>query len=272
MITFFHKTFLVHMNGLSTIHMQYLMKRSIIILTTFLSIGLAGISYAGYLDDWPDDAICSWMEQASPPEYIVDEAIKRNLDCVPDSVTKTTKNESKIIIYDVVFSQTDLDDLLSQSMGKTDYDFSQYKLAKSHNKLQCFFRIRRVVYENKDEGEIEDWNIAEGYLVIDGGKVNIDVNRSRWRMSGLSDDPSYLENEVNLRLTEDGHLVGKMAYFTHHINTGEAPRSPFYVELIKHKKSKPLNYNSSKKESAELWIDVEEWAGGVLLLSNCKKK
>ena len=93
------------------------MKRSIIILTTFLSIVLADISYAGYLDDWPDEAICSWMEQASPPEHIVDEAIKRELECVPESLIKATKNVSKIMIYDVVFSQTDLDDLLSQSIG-----------------------------------------------------------------------------------------------------------------------------------------------------------
>ncbi|MCH2390609.1 MAG: hypothetical protein MK234_08000, partial [Nitrospinales bacterium] len=96
------------------------MKRSIkIILTTFLSIGLAGISYAGYLDDWPDDAICSWMEQASPPEYIVDEALKRELECVPKSLIKATEIESKIKIYDVDFSQSVLDNLLSKGIGKT---------------------------------------------------------------------------------------------------------------------------------------------------------
>ena len=89
-------------------------------------------------------------------------------------------------------------------------------------------------------------------------------------MGGLSADPSYLEDEVNLRLTKDGYFVGMMAYFTHHIDTGEVPRSPLYIELKKHNKSKPLNYKSSEKESAELWIDVEEWAGGVLFLSNCK--
>ena len=246
------------------------MKRVIIILTTFLSIGLTGISYAGYLDDWPDEALCNWMEQASPPEYIVDEALKRGLECVPKSLIKATEIESKIKIYDVVFSQSLLDSLLSKGIGKTDFDFSIYKIAKSHEKLQCFFRLRRVVYENKDEGEIEDWNIADGYLLIEKGEVNIDANQSRWRMGGLSADPSYLEDEVNLRLTKDGHFVGKMAYFTHHIDTGEVPRSPLYIEFKKHKKSKPLNYKSSEKESAELWIDVEEWAGGVLFLSNCR--
>ena len=108
--------------------------------------------------------------------------------------------------------------------------------------------------------------------MIEKGEVHIDGNQSRWKMGGLSADPSYLEDEVNLRLTKDGHLVGKMAYFTHHIDTGEVPRSPLYIEIKKHKRSIPLNYKNPKKESAELWIDVEEWAGGILLLSNCKKK
>ncbi len=247
-------------------------KKGVKILAAILSMYLSSVSYAGYLDDWPDEALCSWMEQESPPEYIVDEALKRGLECVPKSLIKATENESKIMIYDVVFSQSVLDNLLSKGIGKTDFDFSIYKIAKSHEKLQCFFRLRRVVYENIDEGEIEDWNIADGYLLIEKGEVNIDANQSRWKMGGLSADLSYLEDEVNLRLTKDGYFVGKMAYFTHHIDTGEVPRTPLYIEIKKHKRSIPLNYKNPKKESAELWIDVEEWAGGVLLLSNCKKK
>ena len=252
--------------------MKNIMKRGIKILAAILSMYLSGISYADYLDDWPDEALCSWMEQESPPEYMVNEALKRGLECVPKSLIKTTEIESKIKIYDVVFSQSVLDTLLSKGIGKTDFDFSVYKIVKSHEKLQCFFRLRRVVYENIDEGEIEDWNIADGYLLIEKGEVHIDGNQSRWKMGGLSADPSYLEDEVNLRLTKDGHLVGKMAYFNLHIDTGEAPRIPLYIEIKKHKRSIPLNYINPKKESAELWIDVEEWAGGILLLSNCKKK
>jgi len=44
---------------------------------------------------------------------------------------------------------------------------------------------------------------------------------SFWRLGGLSTDPSYLQDEVNIKLTEDGHLVGKMAYFTHGVKQGE---------------------------------------------------
>ena len=47
-------------------------KRGIKILAAILSMYLSSVSYADYLDDWPDEALCSWMEQESPPEYIVD--------------------------------------------------------------------------------------------------------------------------------------------------------------------------------------------------------
>jgi len=249
---------------------ENIMKEGIKIFLAIMSMCLSSATYANYLDDWPDEALCSWLERSSPPEHIVDEALKRALDCVPNLLIKTAEIDSKIKMYDVVFSQSVLDSLLSKGIGKTDFDFSIYKIEKSHEKFQCFFRLRRVVYENINEGEIEDWNIADGYLLIEKGEVNIDANQSRWKMGGLSYDRSYLEDEVNLRLTIDGHLVGKMAYFNLHIDTGEAPRIPLYIEIRKHKKSIPLKYKNPKIESAEIWIDVEEWAGGVLYLSNCK--
>ncbi len=249
------------------------MKRSTIILTTLLSIGLTDISYAGYLDDWSDDAICSWMEQASPPEHIVDEAIKRNLDCIPESIASKLQEEISptIMIYDADFSQSALDNLLSTDVEKTDFDFSKYELVKNDRNLQCQFSINKVRYQDSVEGEIESSSMAEGYLEIDSGKVNIHANTSRWKTRGLSNDPKYLRDEVNLRLTEDGYLVGKMAYFDRSTDPGQPPVKPLYVELIKHKKSKPLNYNNPKKESAQLWIEVNDWSDGVLFLNDCKQ-
>ena len=56
--------------------------------------------------------------------------------------------------------------------------------------------FRRVVYENNPEGEIEDWNMAQGSLIINGSKVTLD---GRWKTGGLSNDPKYMKDEVNLR-------------------------------------------------------------------------
>ena len=171
-------------------------------------------------------------------------------------------DDAKIMIFDADFSQSDLGNLLSTDVEKTDFDFSKYELVKNDRNINCKFVIKEVLYENSVEGDIKPWNIAEGHLEIDSGKVNI-IRGSSWDRGGLSADPSYLEDEVNLRLTEDGYLVGKMAFFLWS-GKGEAPKKPLYVELIKHKKSKPLSHRRTA-----LWIDVNDWSDAILYLSNC---
>ncbi len=234
-------------------------------LFILLSLGLTSISLAGYLDDWTDDQLCGWMDNPSPPEHIVAEINKRGLSCgvsnnasSSSTTTTNTSNTDTSVIgelamdfeltsYDVEFSEKVSEELLSETL-KTDFDFSKYKLVKNDRNLQCQFSINKVSYKDSVEGEIESWNMAEGYLEIDSGKVNIHANTSRWKTRGLSNDPKYLRDEVNLRLTEDGYLVGKMAYFDRSTDPGQPPVKPLYVELIKHKKSKPLNYNNPKKK------------------------
>ena len=71
--------------------------KKLLTLLILLSLVLTSISLAGYLDDWTDDQLCGWMENPSPPEYIVDEAIKRNLDCIPESAAK-----KPVIIFIIV--------------------------------------------------------------------------------------------------------------------------------------------------------------------------
>ena len=211
------------------------------------------------------------MEQASPPEHIVDEAIKRNLDCIPESIASKLQEEISptIMIYDADFSQSALDNLLSTDVEKTDFDFSKYKIANNHRNLECRFSINKVSYKDSVEGEIES-SRAEGYLEIDSGKVNINAN-SRWKRGGLSTDPKYLRDEVNLRLTEDGYLVGKMAYFEW-VGAGEPPKLPIYPRLLKHKKSRPLNYKNAIKESAKFWLEKTlDWSDAILYL-NCTMK
>ena len=56
-----------------------------LLLTLLLSLGLTTISSAGYLDDWTDDhQLCVWVDNPSPPDYMVDEAKKRELNCGGD--------------------------------------------------------------------------------------------------------------------------------------------------------------------------------------------
>ena len=46
-----------------------------------LSIGLANISSADYLDNWSDKDLCGWMDNPSPPSYMVEEVKTRGFSC-----------------------------------------------------------------------------------------------------------------------------------------------------------------------------------------------
>ena len=248
-------------------------------LLVFIFLFTANVSGASYLDDWPDDALCGWMQQPSPPEHIVQEVKKRGILCTdgiasidPNASTDQSSDNSGIEIYDIVFSEAVLEELIQIAPQESAADFTesfkQYQLANLQSPLICGFKLRRVVYENNPEGEIEDWNMAQGSLIINGSKVTLD---GRWKTGGLSNDPKYLKDEVNLRLTKDGHIVGKMAYFHLFVSNGEAAEKPLFIELKKHQKSKTLNYKSfDSYPAAEIWIDVEDWAGGIMTLFNCK--
>ena len=149
----------------------------------------------------------------------------------------STQN-SKIEIYDVEFSPGILDELLNLIISKTEYDFSAHRLTSNANNYTCGLSIKRIIYENNPEVDVENWNMLTGKLEFNGS--NAIINGS-WRMGGLSGDPSYLEDEVNLKLTENGHLVGKMAFFLLNVSDGEVPRNPDYIVLNEHERSTPIN-------------------------------
>ena len=46
-----------------------------------LTLGLTSFSYADYLDDWPDEALCGWMDNPSTPSYMVEEVKTRDISC-----------------------------------------------------------------------------------------------------------------------------------------------------------------------------------------------
>ena len=52
-----------------------------LLLFLLLCLGLTTTSIADYLDDWPDDALCGWMENPTPPSYMVEEVKTRGISC-----------------------------------------------------------------------------------------------------------------------------------------------------------------------------------------------
>jgi hypothetical protein len=241
-----------------------------LLIVILISTSFIGISFAGIYDDWPDDSICSWLKQKQTHAGYLAEASKRGLECVGNNTLITfsgkassSKNtllkNSSIVVYDVDMSNYNFGEVRT----KTDFDFSKYKLASSHKKLSCRFFIKEYM---EDLAGLGNWHLAEGSLFIENNKVEI---KGYWKTGGLSTNPKYLRDEVNIRLTEDGQLVGMMAFFEY-TQQGQAPKSPQYMELKKDAKSKPLDYKKANGARAELWIDVSNWRRGVIELYACK--
>jgi hypothetical protein len=261
-----------------------------IILTLFLAISLIGPSIAGPYDDWTDDVVCMWLDMRPTNAGYKAEVQKRGIGCeggkaVAGAVqtNKTTSTNKKtttsqrasssvdkeITIYDVTFSPEVLEELLNLVVSQTDYDFSKHQLAKNDKDIGCRFSMTRIVYDVVEEGQIEGWNISDGNINIKGSNVEFGKHAS-WYMRGLSTDPSYFRDEVNLRLTENGHIVGKMAFFLLSSDPGELPRNPQYPIFTEHKRSTPIDLNNINNVNAKLFIDVEDWAGAVMYVSSCK--
>ena len=244
------------------------MKKLFLILTLLL---ISNFSFAG---DCPDgsDPIRSVSDDGT---YFVfscggNNSSNSSSQSSSSSSSSSLSKDSSIVTYEVVFAADILQELLERVLSKTDFDFSKHKLTSNADNWRCNFIMRRVNYEDSVGGTIESWSSARGAIVISGSKISF-AKGSAWEMGGLSTDPSYLQDEVNLKLTHDGHIVGRMAYFIFGVQEGEVPVSPRYVSLTKHKNSKPIDPSNMKKTNAELWIDIEDWAGGIIRIKSCKQ-
>ena len=246
------------------------MKKLFLILTLLL---ISNFSFAG---DCPDgsDPIRSVSDDGTYFVYNCaggsNNSSNSSSQSSSSSSSSSLSKDSSIVTYEVVFAADVLQELLERVLSKTDFDFSKHKLTSNADNWRCNFIMRRVNYEDSVGGTIESWSSARGAVVISGSKISF-AKGSAWEMGGLSTDPSYLQDEVNLKLTHDGHIVGRMAYFIYGVQEGEVPVSPRYVSLTKHKNSKPIDPSNMKKTNAELWIDIEDWAGGIIRIKSCKQ-
>jgi len=230
---------------------------------------------AAEMSGWSDKSVCRLVTATADNAAYVAEATRRKLDCGTGAKSSGDEQQSEkkllpknqgIVFYPLKLDPQIKQQLLASPINKTEFDFSPYQLATLAQPIQCQFNLRRVNYDNHVDGKVENWNMAKGSMFLTNAGVKIE---GRWRMGGLSKDSSYLKHEVNLKLTKAGHLIGKMAYFHLNISNGEALKKPLYIELKPHKRSKPLDINNP--QTAELWTDVEDWAGGVWKFTRCKE-
>jgi len=77
-----------------------------LLLFLLLCLGLTVSSFADYLDNWPDEALCGWMDNPSPPSYMVEEVKTRGISCawgvvinnLPDSLDVVNNDSLDISI------------------------------------------------------------------------------------------------------------------------------------------------------------------------------
>jgi endonuclease YncB( thermonuclease family) len=226
-------------------------------------------SFAGSCPDG-SDPIKSVSDDGTYFVYKCGGGGSNNNNSIAETSSNTTSSVkgSKIEIYDVVFSANTKEELLNRIVSKLDYDFSKHKLATHIQDTNCKFVINKIGYDKSELGVIENWSMANGFVNIKD--ANVDFVNASWRMAGLSTDPSYLKDEMNIKLTADGHFVGKMAFFNNSVKKGEVPINPLYPTLTKHQRSTTAKFNDNKMNNAKFFIDVEDWAGGVLSIFGCK--
>jgi hypothetical protein len=236
---------------------------------------LASSAMAAEMSGWSDKTVCRLLTAKPDNAEFAAEAQQRGLNCGSGAESSGKKQQAGensipknqgIVLYALNLPPKLKEQLLSLAINKTDFDFSPYQLAILEQPIVCEFNLRRVQYDDDPEGLIEHWSMAGGRLIITTEDVKI---QGAWRMGGLSNDRSYFKNEVNLKLTKAGHLVGKMAFFLLNVKPGQVLKKPLYVELKPHKRSKPLDLTTLN--NAELWNDAEDWAGGVWTLTQCKR-
>jgi thiamine phosphate synthase YjbQ (UPF0047 family) len=139
-------------------------------LLVFFILFAANVVSADYLDDWPDDALCGWMQQPSPPEHIVAEVKKRGILCTdgiasidPNASSDQSSGNSGIEIYDIVFSEDVLEELIQIAPQESAADFTksfkQYQLAnlQSHSHVDLSFNALSMKIIRKERLKTGTW-------------------------------------------------------------------------------------------------------------------
>ena len=169
------------------------------------------------------------------------------------AIAKKLSVSNEIISFDVSLSSSSLKQLKRLPY---EFNFEGHKIWTDSPHLVCAFTINRRPIENR---RIE--MMAQGRLTIQNGIVRF--QRNNWRTRGMS-DPSYLEDEGNLRILENGTPIGKIPYFHLFINQGEVARPPLYVELTK---AREKGEAGSPEGLFSFYVD--DWQEGLLTIRNC---
>jgi hypothetical protein len=94
------------------------------LFVTCLILSLTSVTYAAYLDEWSNNDLCGWMDNASTPEYIVEEVLKREILCYGGSQVLSLPSKTDFLNEDgTVFPSPD-PNLISEIKSDNDKSYS----------------------------------------------------------------------------------------------------------------------------------------------------
>ncbi len=190
------------------------MKFKRILLTLFLAIGLTGLSFAGPYDDWPDDAVCMWLDMKPTHAGYLAEAKKRSLTCeggkavASAGATKTTtsslsttssKKTTSTKSSGIKFYAIEFTEKLRKKLFDSIKDF--FVEVDTSTKFDGQYRFT-VFRHNEDEGAMM---LGAGDIEIKNGELIIETENSY-----LSTGPKDLYDTFEGQISEDGEVTGSI--------------------------------------------------------------
>jgi len=187
------------------------MKLKRILLILFLAIGLTGVSFAGAYDDWPDDAVCMWLDMKPTHEGYLGEAKKRSLTCeggkavvgaapakttatkITTSTNKTTSTKSSgIKFYAIEFTEK-----LRKKLFDSIKDFFVEVDTSTKFDGQYTFQLFRT-----GDGTM---GMGSGYITINNGEMIIEKDKR-----ALGTGPKDLYDTFEAQIDENGQVYGSI--------------------------------------------------------------
>ena len=180
-------------------------------LLVLLSFGLSAISYAGPYDDWPDDAVCMWLEQKPTHAGYLGEAKKRGISC-EGGVAVKTKTTSKLASP----AKATADPIISSPLfdGRYSFTISRYNENEGSKRLgNGYIEINNGIVTVAKEGRTLDTGSIDLYDSFAGQinkKGNIMSSLKISVLTGVESPPLFL---VDLNGSIDSPLQGEWDHY-----------------------------------------------------------
>ena len=179
---------------------------------------------------------------------------KQNAKSICSVLQALNDDQRSLLAYRLYPIEIDEDEF-SQLTGRLAYDFSKVQVDKNRNEKCNFIVKRRAFHDDRRE------QLASGSLEIIGGRIYFGGHY--WSTGGMADE-TYLKEQANVVVAENGKFFGTMPFFHMFVRAGEEAPPPYIVELGLRKKDDEVG------DQSYFWFNVNTWGDGFLQVYGCK--